>query len=325
MSTSAFQMLLDPAILFFFLGCFIALVKSNLEIPPAIARFFSLYLLMAMGFKGGVALSTSSLSWMMIGTLLAAMGSAVIIPFIAYAYLRKRYSTFDAAAIAAAYGSVSAVTFITATQFLERQGVPFSGHMMVAMVLMETPAIIMAIFLAHLARRNSSNSEKFATPREVLREALTDGNQLLLLGSLLIGFVVGVEGKKIMDPFTGEIFKGILAFFLLEMGLMVVRKGRELNQGFRQLIGFGLMMPLISASLAAGCTFVLGLDVGDSLLLVVLSASASYIVVPAVLRTAIPEANPSLYFGSALVITFPFNILIGIPLYYLVLTKLHSL
>jgi len=316
MYASALQNLLNPVILFFFLGCVIASLRSNLDIPAPIARFFSLYLLMSVGFKGGVALSTAALSWTMIGTLLAAMLMAVIGPWLAYLYLRRRMSPFDAAAVAAAYGSVSAVTFIAATQFLERSATPFSGHMMVAMVLMESPAIVMAVVLAHYARKQGGAvADTGQSVRGILREALTDGSQLLLMGSLVIGALVGLEGKKIMDPFTGQIFKGILAFFLLEMGLTVVRKGRELKQGFSALIGFGLVMPLFSAVMALGFALALHLPHGDALLLMVLGASASYIVVPAVLRHAIPEANPSLYFGAALVITFPFNILIGIPLY----------
>ena len=325
MNFSALQNLLDPAILFFFLGCIIAFVRSNLEIPPAITRFFSLYLLMAMGFKGGVALSTSALTFQAIATLAGALALAVILPILAYAYLVTRLSRLDAAAVSAAYGSVSAVTFITATQYLERQGVAFGGHMMVAMVLMESPAIVMAMLLAHRARRHlSTNAEQNseASFAGVLKEALTDGSQLLLLGSLAIGAIVGLEGKKIMDPFTGQIFKGILAFFLLEMGLTVVHKGRDLGREFYDLIAFGIVMPLVSAMIATGFAVLLGLGQGDALLLVVLGASASYIVVPAVLRHAIPEANPSLYFGAALVVTFPFNIMFGIPLYHWVLTQL---
>lgn len=325
MNLTALQNLLDPSILFFFLGCVIALVRSNLEIPPAIARFFALYLLMAMGFKGGVALSASPMEWKALATVASALVLATLLPLIAYAYLSRRLSAFDAAAVAAAYGSVSAVTFITATQFLEREGVPFGGHMMVAMVLMESPAIVMAVLLAHRARaeRSSASAQTTATPfREVLKEALTDGSQLLLLGSLVIGAIVGLDGKKIMDPFTGQIFKGILAFFLLEMGLTVVRKGREFQRGFHDLVLFGILMPLLSALIATAFAVVIGLGHGDALLLVVLGASASYIVVPAVLRHAIPEANPGLYFGTALVVTFPFNIMLGIPLYHWALTQI---
>lgn len=325
MNFLALQNLLDPSILFFFLGCVIALLRSNLDIPPSIVRFFSLYLLMAMGFKGGVALSTSVIAFKMLATLASALALAVILPLVAYAYLIKRLSPLDAAAVAASYGSVSAVTFITATQFLEREGVAFGGHMMVAMVLMESPAIVMAMLLAHRARnRMPSDPAKSsnATFGHVLREALTDGSQLLLLGSLVIGSIVGLDGKKIMDPFTGQIFKGILAFFLLEMGLTVVRKGRELGREFYDLIAFGILMPLLSATIATLFAIAIGLSQGDALLLVVLGASASYIVVPAVLRHAIPEANPSLYFGAALVVTFPFNIVFGIPFYHKLLLQI---
>ncbi len=323
MNLTALQNLLDPSILFFFLGCLIALVRSNLEIPPAIARFFSLYLLMAMGFKGGVALSTSPLDWSALATLTSAFLLAIILPLLAYAYLIRKLSPFDAAAVAAAYGSVSAVTFITATQFLAREEIAFGGHMIVAMVLMESPAIVMAMLLARRARQQIASApaqHPETSLSGVLREALTDGSQLLLLGSLAIGAIVGLDGKMIMDPFTGQIFKGILAFFLLEMGLTVVRKGREFEHGFHDLILFGIFMPLVSALIATGFAMAIGLGHGDALLLVVLGASASYIVVPAVVRNAIPEANPNLYFGAALVVTFPFNIIFGIPLYHWLLT-----
>ncbi|MCX7627892.1 MAG: sodium-dependent bicarbonate transport family permease [Methylophilaceae bacterium] len=327
MNLSAIQNLLDPPILFFFLGCLMAMVRSNIDIPPAITRFFSLYLLMAIGFKGGVALSTSPLGMTALATLAGALVLAVLLPLLAYAFLVRQLSAFDAAAVAAAYGSVSAITFITATQYLERQGVAFGGHMMVAMVLMESPAIVMAILLAQHARQRTNsalppNPEIRSNFGGVLREALTDGSQLLLLGSLMIGAIVGLDGKKIMDPFTGQIFKGILAFFMLEMGLTVVRKGQELERGFHNLIPFGILMPLVGAILSTLIAIALRLGQGDALLLVVLGASASYIVVPAVLRHAIPEANPSIYFGSALVVTFPFNIVFGIPLYHWVLTRM---
>lgn len=316
MLISALQNLLDPVILFFLLGCLMAAVRSNFEMPETIVKFFSMYLLMAIGFKGGVALSTATIDWQVLATIFSAILLALILPLIAFAYLKRHFSILDAAAIAAAYGSVSAVTFITATQFLEREGIPFQSHMLVAMVLMESPAIFMALFLAKQAKQHAPNSNNpHHGMSAMLREALTDGSQMLLVGSLVIGGIVGLEGKKIMDPFTGEIFKGILALFLLEMGIVVVQKSRELKTGFIKLIGFGLIMPLVGASMAALVSTLLHLALGDMLLLMVLAASASYIVVPAVVKQAIPEANPALYFGSALVITFPFNILIGIPIY----------
>lgn len=320
MLNHALSNLLDPAILFFFLGCLMAAVRSNLDIPPPIARFFSLYLLMAMGFKGGVALAESpgAGAWIPIA---CALLLAVLAPAWGYAVLRRRFSPFDAAAIAAAYGSVSAVTFITATQFLERLGVSYGGYMMVAMVLMESPAIIMAVLLANLARRHVPGAAPPHGFREILREAFTDGAQLLLVGSLVIGAVVGPEGKKVLDPFTGQLFKGILAFFLLEMGMLVVRRAREVRAELPGLLMFGLAAPVVNAVLALGLAWGFGLSDGDGLLLMVLAASASYIVVPAVLREAVPEANPGLYFGAALVVTFPFNIVLGIPLYHALIQR----
>jgi hypothetical protein len=320
---SALQNLLDPAVLFFFLGCTIALLRSNLEIPPALTSFFSLYLLLSLGFKGGVSLAENPIELQMIITIVAGMLLAIAIPALAFLYLKRRFSYFDAAAIAAAYGSVSAVTFITATQFLERNTIAFSGYMTVVMVLMETPAILMAIALAHYARKKSNPDQSPTSWSVVLREAITDGPHLLLIGSLVIGLLVNTDGQAVMQPFTGELFKGFLAFFLLEMGMSVVRKGRELTAQLKSLFVFGIGMPIIAALIACVVVIVTGINIGNGVLLMTLAASASYIVVPAIARHSIPEANPSLYFGSALIITFPFNIIIGIPLYHTILTALQ--
>ena len=322
MLPTALQNLLDPAVLFFFLGCGIALMRSNLSIPPAVASFISLYLLLSLGFKGGVALASSPITSSVVLAIISGMALALVIPLMAFAYLRRRMSPFDAAAVAAAYGSVSAVTFITATQFLDRQLIAYDGYMTVVMVLMETPAILMAITFAHAARQQAAPTPSGVSWGHILREAMTDGPHLLLIGSLIIGLLVGPEGKQVMNPFTGDIFKGFLAFFLLEMGLNVVHKGREHLQGFKQIMIFGIVMPLIAATIALGVSQLIGMGYGNSLLLMTLAASASYIVVPAIAKHAIPEANPSLYFGSALVITFPFNIIIGIPLYHAILSRI---
>lgn len=319
---SALQNLLDPAVLFFFLGCTIALLRSNLEIPPALTSFFSLYLLLSLGFKGGVSLAENPIELQMVITIVAGMMLAILIPALAFLYLKRRFSYFDAAAIAAAYGSVSAVTFITATQFLERNAIEFSGYMTVVMVLMETPAILMAIALAHYARKKSNPNQVPTSWSHVLREAITDGPHLLLIGSLVIGVLVNTDGQAVMQPFTGELFKGFLAFFLLEMGMSVVRKGRELTTQLKSLLIFGVGMPIFSALIACTVVLLTGIDIGNGVLLMTLAASASYIVVPAIARHSIPEANPSLYFGSALIITFPFNIIVGIPLYHSILTTL---
>jgi hypothetical protein len=321
--------LLDPAILFFFFGLFAGAIRSNLEVPPPIAKFFSLYLLMSIGFKGGVAMSQSGFTSAMGLALLAATALAFVVPAYSFVILRRKLNPFDAAAIAATYGSVSAVTFITAVGFVERQGVPFGGYMSVALVLMESPAIIMAVLLANIVRSQSQQRSGAALPvpvstRKVLHEAFTDGAHLLLLGSLLIGFLTGLEGKKILDPFTGQIQKGILAFFLLDMGLLVASRARALRMNGPFLGAFGILVPLANATLAAFIAHFLGLSLGDAFLLTVLAASASYIVVPAVVRYAIPEANASLYFGMSLVITFPFNLIVGIPLYFTVLGTFWS-
>ena len=315
--------LVDPAILFFFFGLLAGAVRSNLEIPPPIAKFLSLYLLMSIGFKGGVSLAQTGATPSMGCALLAAMILAFVVPAYAFAILRRRLNAFDAAAIAATYGSVSAVTFITAAGFLERQSVDFGGHMAVALVLMESPAIIMAVALANVARRHAA-SPGAVTPATVpagriLHEAFSDGAHLLLIGSLAIGFLTGGDGKKLLDPFIGQIQKGMLAFFLLDMGLFVAARARELRTNGAFLAAFGICVPLLNAVLAAVLARAFGLGLGDAFLLTVLGASASYIVVPAVVRYAIPEANASLYFGMSLVITFPFNIIVGIPLYFTVI------
>ncbi len=320
--------LLDPAILFFCFGIAAGALRSNLEIPPALAKGLSLFLLMSVGFKGGVALAHTGITPTALLALGAAMLLALAIPLYSFLILRRRLSPFDAAAVAATYGSVSAVTFITAAGFAERAGVPYGGHMAVALVVMESPAIVMAVLLAAYVRsreRAHAAGADAVLPlslRRVLHEAFTDGAHLLLLGSLVIGFVTGDEGKKAMDPLLGQLQKGVLAFFLLDMGLLVASRARSLRTDGAFLAAFGVVMPLVNASLAAGLAWVAGLGLGDAFLLTVLAASASYIVVPAVLRYAVPEANAGLYFGMALVITFPFNIVVGLPLYFAVLAAL---
>ena len=352
--------LTDPAVLFFFLGLAIGLIRSNLEIPPQIAKFLSLYLLMALGFKGGQALADAGLSGDAVKVIGAAIVLALVIPAVWFMVLRRRINAFDAAAIAATYGSVSAVTFVTASQFLATRGDEAGGYLTVALVLMESPAIIMAVLLASWVRSRLTPEEATrdratvsvghslattdsaalvpeaahasghpgpeetghaytGTPlsiKEVLREAFTDGAHLLLIGSMIIGAASGDHGGETMKPFTEGIFKGLLAFFLLEMGLLVARQLREVRDVGPFLIGFGVVVPFVNAAAALAIGTVLDLSVGDLTLLAVLAASGSYIVVPAVVRYAIPEARPSRYFTLALAITFPINIAIGIPLYY---------
>ena len=325
------QNLLDPAILFFLLGVLAGAIKSNLEIPPAISRFLSLYLLMALGLKGGFALSHSGLTANVGISLAAAMVLAISIPLMGYWFLRRFVADFDAAAVAATYGSVSAVTFVTAVQYLENQNIDYGGHMAAAMVLMESPAIILAVVLANTLRQKQTPpivslgsrvaglsgppNQQSVSIGKILHESFTDGAQLLLLGAMVVGMMTGDAGKAAMEPFSGDLFKGMLSFFLLDMGLMAARNLPQVKGKSPALIAYAIIGPILHASLALGLAYVLNLPAGDGALLMVLAASASYIAVPAVLRFALPEANPSLYFGLSLGITFPLNILFGIPAY----------
>ncbi len=327
------QNLLDPAILFFVFGVLAGALKSNLEIPPPISRFLSLYLLMALGLKGGFALAHSGMTAQVAASLGCAVFLAVLVPALGYLALKKMLAPFDAAAVAATYGSVSAVTFITAVQYLESQSQSYGGYMAAAMALMESPAIIMAVVFANMLRNRQAAivsgpavsggvlllGARPATPGisigKVLHESFTDGAQLLLLGAMVVGLVTGDTGKAAMQPFTGDLFKGMLAFFLLDMGLLAARNMPQIKGRSPWLLIYAVAGPLVHASIALGLALLLRIPPGDGALLMVLAASASYIAVPAVLRYAVPEANPGLYFGLSLGLTFPFNILLGIPLY----------
>jgi hypothetical protein len=316
------QTLLDPAILFFVFGLVAGSLRSNLEIPPQVARFLSLYLLMALGLKGGFALARTGLTPEVALGLAIALTLAVVVPAVGFALLRRRLSEYDAAAVAATYGSVSAVTFITATQMLEQRGIAFGGHLAAAMALMESPAIVMAVLLSNRVRRAQRPDAPLVGLGKLLHESFTDGAQLLLLGAMVVGLISGETGEQSMQPFTGDLFKGMLAFFLLDMGLLAARQIGALRRTSVWLLAYGLFAPLVHALLALGLCAAAGLPAGDAALLMVLAASASYIAVPAVIRHAIPEANPALYIGLSLGLPFPFNILVGIPLYTAVAQRL---
>jgi hypothetical protein len=312
--------LLDPAILFFVFGLVAGLMRSNLEIPPQISRFLSLYLLMALGLKGGFALAQSGFTAQVTTSLGVAVALAVLVPLLGYWVLRRLLNGFDAAAVAATYGSVSAVTFITAVHHLDSRSIAFGGYMPAAMALMESPAIILAVFLANWARsRGPGVPQAQAVSRpgvgKVLHEALTDGAQLLLLGAMVVGYISGEAGRTAMEPFSAHIFKGMLAFFLLDMGLLAARNLGGLRGRSPWLLAYAVLGPISHAAIALALCAALGIAAGDAALLMVLAASASYIAVPAVVRQAIPEAQPALYFGLSLGITFPLNILLGIALY----------
>lgn len=351
MDLGTLSTLTDPVILFFVLGLLAGAVRSNLEIPAPVVKFLSLYLLMAIGFKGGQALAASGITADGVRVLVAAVALALVIPALGYSVLRQRVDRFDAAAIAATYGSVSAVTFIAASQYVTARGDAPGGHMTVALVLMESPAILMAVVLAGRARARARQAsavrvvvrEPVGVPvahgrvdiahepeapadlgtggpeqgvGAVLRRAFTEGTFVLLLGSLVVGAVSGSAGGEAMAPFVVDLFKGLLALFLLDLGLVVARQLRAARGIPPFLIGFALVMPLVGAALALMMGTALGLPTGDLTLLIVLAASGSYIVVPAIARYAIPEALPARYLTMALGVTFPFNIVLGIPLYH---------
>jgi len=305
--------LTNPALLFFILGIFATYLKSDLEIPPSSSKFISLYLLFAIGFKGGQGLAASDWTMEIIWTVLFGLLIASIIPLYSYYILRIKFNVYDAAAIAAAYGSISAVTFVTAISFLDMQEITFGGHMVAIMALMEAPAIIVAVLLMHLygGKRNTQNGEL----AKAVRHSFTNGSVLLILGSLLVGMVASEEQGNGIKPFTTDIFSGFLAIFLLDMGIV---SGRKLTDFFKQgwfATMFAIAMPLFNGVVVAfGSQFVTD-DVGNRFMLAILASSASYIAVPAAMKIAAPEANPSLYLPMALAVTFPFNITLGMPIY----------
>ena len=307
---------LNPPILFFFLGMLAVFLHSDLEIPQPIAKFLSLYLLLAIGFKGGVSLYQSGINYQVAVTIALAMLMASVVPLYSFFILRWRLGVADAAAIAATYGSISAVTFITATSLLTKLDIDYGGHLVAAMALMESPAIIIGVLFYRLFRTDDQGKDKSEFSwSELLRDAFFNGSVLLLIGSLAIGAMTGESGKQALQPFTGDLFKGLLAFFLLDMGLVAARRLRDLRKAGIFLVSFGILVPLLNAALGLGVAYWAGLPLGDAFLFVVLCAIASYIAVPAAVRLAIPEANPSLYVPMSLAITFPFNIIVGLPLY----------
>ena len=304
--------LLTPPVLFFFLGVLACVVGSDLEIPQPLPKFFSLYLLLSIGFKGGVELAKSGFHSEVACTLAAAVGMAMLLPAITFFILRRKMDVSNAAAVAATYGSISAVTFIAATSFLSLLNLKFSGYMVAAMALMESPAIVVGIALARLT---ATRKERGFDWSELLRDAFFNGSVLVLVGALVIGMMTGEAGGKALAPFTTDIFKGMLCLFLLDMGLVSARRLGAIKQLGAFPIGFALAVPLASAALAILLARLIGLGCGDALLFTTLCASASYIAVPAAMRMALPEANPGLYVTMSLAITFPFNIILGLPLY----------
>ncbi len=310
--------LLSPAMLFFALGIAAGFVKSDLEVPESISRYLSLYLMMAIGFKGGVAIAgTESISAEIIYTVLAGIVIGFVQPFVSYGLLKKTTSLDSptAAAVAAHYGSISMVTFVTATSFLKAHEVVYAGYIVAVLALMEAPAIFSGLFIAHRAAPETRSHEQ-EERRLISHDIFTNGAILLLLGAFLIGWITGEPGMKQVGGFLREPFHGILCLFLLDMGLMVAKNLQPLRHFTFSLIAFGIYMPVIGALTGLAASALIGLDIGTGMLFTVLCASASYIAVPAAMRLALPEASPTVYVPMSLAITFPLNVTLGIPFYF---------
>lgn len=305
--------LTSPALLFFLLGIIAVQVKSDLEIPENSSKFISLYLLFSIGFKGGQELAHSSLNMEIFWSVVFGIAIAIIIPFYTFFILKKKLGIENAGAIAAAYGSVSAVTFVTALSFLELQKIAFNGHMVAIMALMEAPAIIIGVVLISFFKKNSDIKIS-----EIIKHSFTNGSVILIIGSLIIGLLASDSQAQGIKPFTTDLFKGFLVLFLLDMGMTSGRKLSEFIKNGWFTMAFAIVIPFINGCVIAALSGLITHEVGDRFIFAILAASASYIAVPAAMKIAVPKANPGLYLPMALAVTFPFNITIGFPLYYAV-------
>jgi len=307
--------LTNPALLFFVLGILAVYLKSDLEIPPNSSKFISLYLLFAIGFKGGQELSHETFTTEVAWSMLFGIGISLIIPLYTFFILKNKLNVFDAGAIAAAYGSVSAVTFVTAVSYLESQQLPLHGHMVAIMALMESPAIIIGLFLISVFNKEDKGSINNSS---VIKHSLTNGSVLLILGSLIIGYIANAKQAEGIKPFTNDLFKGFLAIFLLDMG---ITSGRKLKSFFALgwfPVVFAFVIPLINGCIIALLSQFISNDISNRFMFAILAASASYIAVPAAMKVSVPKANPGLFLPMALAVTFPVNITIGMPLYFLI-------
>ena len=307
-----FENLTNPALLFFILGIVAVKLKSDLEIPPNSSKFISLYLLFSIGFKGGQELAHSEFTLEIVWSVLFGVVIALIIPIYSFFILRRKFNVFDAGAIAAAYGSVSAVTFVTAASFLEIQHMEFSGHMVAVMALMEAPAIIVGVILIRMFDKKKETNTSLIS---LIKHSFTNGSVLLILGSLVIGLLASEEQAMGIKPFTNDLFKGFLAIFLLDMGIVSGKKLGDFVKSGWFAVFFALVIPLINGCVVALCSQLITDDIGNRFMLAVLAASASYIAVPAAMKIAVPKANPGLFLPMTLAVTFPLNITIGMPIY----------
>ncbi len=307
--------LTNPTLLFFILGIIACAVKSDLEIPASSSKFIALYLLFAIGFKGGQELAHSTFSIEIIYALIFGLTISSVIPFYTFFILKKRMSVSDAGATAAAYGSVSAVTFVAAVSFLEVVKIPFGGHMVAVMALMESPAIIIGVVLIMKFDSNVKNSGNLG---QIVKHSFTNGSVLMVVGSLIIGLIADTKQAEGIKPFTTDIFKGFLAIFLLEMGMVTAKRFKAFKKYGWFAPAFAIVVPLINGCIVAATSGLFLHDVGNRFIFAILAASASYIAVPAAMRLAAPKADPGLYIPMALGVTFPFNITFGMPVYYLI-------
>lgn len=309
--------LTNPTLLFFVLGIIATAVKSDLEIPGTTSKFISLYLLFSIGFKGGQELAHSGFNNEIILSLLFGLVIASLIPLYTFFILKQKLSISDAGAVSATYGSVSAVTFVAAVSFLEAQKIFFGGHMVAVMALMESPAIIVGVILMRQFDKEGSTTKL----GEIVKHSFTNGSVLMILGSLLIGLIADTKQAEGIKPFTTDIFKGFLAIFLLEMGMVTAKRFSAFRQYGWFAFLFALIVPAVNGILVAYISQFITHDAGNRFIFSVLAASASYIAVPAAMRMAAPNADPGLYIPMALGVTFPFNITIGLPLYFFVISN----
>jgi uncharacterized protein len=302
--------LTSPVILFFVLGFVAALAKSDLSIPEAFAKAMSIYLMAAIGLKGGVEVASSGITPDLVAAALAGLALSFLLPFIAFALLTRfgKLSRIDAGAVAAHYGSVSVVTFVTAKEILTGQGLSPAGYMVAVLALMETPAIISGLMLA---RRGSANGNG-GTP---WHEVLTNASVMLLVGAFIIGMIAGKDGFAPVKPLFDTGFRGVLCLFLLDMGLIAARRLIQSRKITVRLVSLALLIPILNGTIGSVIGTLIGLDVASAAALGILAASASYIAVPAAMRLALPEADPGIYLSMSLGITFPFNIIFGISLF----------
>jgi len=304
--------LTNPALLFFLLGIVAVYLKSDLEIPPNSSKFISIYLLFSIGFKGGQELSHEAIGGEEIFTIFFGIFIAILIPVYSFFIVKKKLNVYDAGAIAAAYGSISAVTFVTAVSYLEMYQMEVKGHMVALMALMEAPAIVAGLILISIYAKTDKSIDK----KSAIRHSFTNGSVLLIIGSLVIGYIATTKQAEGIKPFTTDIFKGFLAVFLLDMGIASGKKlSAFLKHGSFPML-FSILMPIFNGSVVAIISSSFSDDVSSRFMLSILAASASYIAVPAAMKMAVPKANPGLFLPMALAITFPVNVTIGMPIYF---------